>query len=218
MVVTMLKQVLASLLLVIISSGWCIGADEYIRTGWEVDKKVDDLTDEIISYTAYLEYNSNKLLPVRYYGLSIGCNMEKTELIVSIKGGAEDLSWLKPIVGGNSRMLEDVPVEYRFNREPVLKEVWKIIQMGNVFIFESLYPIDFARKLLRVMEGEFRFRELGQQIQKGFGGGRSGGGGNKTQFRFREVGRETLHFDLRGGASSVSYVLGKCNALPEKVE
>ena len=66
MVVTMLKQVLASLLLVIISSGWCIGADEYIRTGWEVDKKVDDLTDEIISYTAYLEYNSNKLLPVRY--------------------------------------------------------------------------------------------------------------------------------------------------------
>lgn len=42
--------------------------------------------------------------------------------------------------------------------------------------------------------------------------------GDKAQFRFRETGRQTLHFDLHGGAPFVRAVLDKCDALPEKEE
>ena len=97
------------------------------------------------------------------------------------------------IAGVGSRS-ENVTVEYRFNQESVLKEVWKIGRSSKVFTFQPLHPVSFAHELLRVMEGD------------------------KAQFRFREIGRKTLHFDLHGGTPFVRAVLGKCDALPNKGE
>ena len=54
--------------------------------------------------------------------------------------------------------------------------------------------MSFAHELLQVMEGD------------------------KAQFRFREIGRQTLHFDLHGGAPFVRAILEKCDALPNKGE
>ena len=94
---------------------------------------------------------------------------------------------------------KDINVEYRFNQGPIFKEVWKKLSWGTDdwrtvggFFFISLHPMGFAHELLRVVEGD------------------------QTQFRFREVERNTLHFDLRDGVPFVRAVLGKCNALSEK--
>lgn len=155
----MLKQIFTSLLLVAISFTQCISADdEYKRKGWEIDTEVDDLTDEITSYRVRLEYS--KLRPVKFYYLSIVCDMNTKKLNVSIGGGSDLSSWVTPIAGSGLRMSEDVTAEYRFNQESVLKEVWKISKAGPVFAFESLNPVGFAHELLWIMEGEktqFRF-------------------------------------------------------------
>lgn len=189
----MLKQVLASLLLVIIFFSQCIGADnEYIRKGWETEKTVDDLTDEIKSYQADLVYY--KFQPTSFYRLSISCKINKKELDVTIGGVSKTSLDLVPIVGSGSRIKDEVTVEYRFNQESVLKEVWEKEKLANIFYFQSLNPVGFAQELLRVMEGD------------------------KTQLRFREIDRKTLHFSLHGGAPFVRDVLGKCNTLPDRGE
>ena len=211
----MLKQLLATLLLVVISSSQCISADNgYRREGWKIDKKVDDLTEETKSITARLSYSYYRYDTViaKSHQLSITCYTEDKELQVMIGGGMKISdgdgirAWF--LLGSDLRMLsgmakhkqfrKDITAEYRFNQEPVLKEVWGKIQdldfLPDVFIFSSLHPVGFAHELLRVMEGD------------------------KAQFRFREIGRKTLHFDLHGGTPFVRAVLGKCDALPNKGE
>ena len=188
----MLKQLLATLLLVIISSSQCISSDdEYKRMGWTANKHIDDLTDEITSYNVRLDYHKSE--PLTFYDLSVECDMQEKELDVTIFGGSAQSRWLMSIAGVGSRS-ENVTVEYRFNQESVLKEVWEKTKTGGVFTFKPLHPVSFAHELLRVMEGD------------------------KAQFRFREIDRKTLHFDLHGGAPFVRAVLDKCDALPEKEE
>ena len=202
----MLKQVLASLLLVVIFSSQC-ASEGWKREGWKTDKSVDELTDETIRYWTDLNYIYADSIGFNGgYSLYISCNTKRKELQVKIE------AWMKPaanllfltgyedfmrgIEGTNKK---DINVEYRFDQEPVFKEVWKKNSWGTDdwktvggFIFLSLHPMGFAHELLRVLEGD------------------------QTQFRFREEERKTLHFDLRNGVPFVRSVLDKCNALPKK--
>ena len=209
----MLKQVIATLLLVVISSSQCISADNgYRREGWKINKKVDDLTDETKSITARLSYYRYDNVIAKSHELSITCYTEDKELQVMIGGGMKISdgngirTWFS--LGTDLRILsemarhkqfrKDITAEYRFNQEPALKDVWRKIQdldfLPDVFIFSSLHPVGFAHELLRVIVG------------------------GKAQFRFREIEQQTLHFDLHGGAPFVRDVLGKCDALPNKGE
>ena len=137
----MLKQVFATILLVVISSSQCISADNgYRREGWKIDKKVDDLTEETKSITARLSYSYYRYDTViaKSHQLSITCYTEDKELQVMIGGGMKISdgdgirAWF--LLGSDLRMLsgmarhkqfrKDITAEYRFNQEPVLKEVW----------------------------------------------------------------------------------------------
>ena len=134
----MLKQVIATLLLVVISSSQCVSADdEYKRMGWTANKHIDDLTDEITSYTVRLDYHKSE--PLTFYDLSVKCDIQEKELDVTIFGGSAQSRWLMSIAGVGSRS-GDVTVEYRFNQESVLKEVWKKAKTGGVFTFKPLHP------------------------------------------------------------------------------
>ena len=194
----MLKPVLTSLLFVIIflSSGLSAGEkrDGWKREGWEIHKRVDDLTDELIVYQAWMTYsnypNGRSLLKKGgLHRLIVRCDMETQDLAVWIFS----LTTTGDLLRRSSEIKEEVTLEYRFNQESVLKEVWKkeaFFGPINSTALKSLNPKGFVHDLLRVMEGD------------------------KARFRFREEGQKTFHFDLLGGVSFVRDVLEKCHALP----
>ena len=136
----------------------CIADVPFKRSGWKTDQQVDDLTEEIKSYSAGLQYFSN---PLKHYSLLITCDFPEKEVSVTILT-AETVQ----TVQRTTVKAEDVTVEYRFNQEPVLTEVWKKIWMvgtgAKIRTYQTHNPLGFAHELLRVMDGDktqFRFRE-----------------------------------------------------------
>lgn len=163
----------------------CIADETFKRMGWITDQDVDDLTDEIKAYRAILPYRK-KSNHLNNYMLFITCYFPKKEIdvMISVTTTVQTPTF--------KFYIEDVTVEYRFNQEPVLTEVWaKNRAIGDgleVRMYRSHNSLGFAHELLRVMDGD------------------------KTQFRFREreILKQTLHFDLQDGAPFVRGVLGKC--------
>ncbi len=200
----MVKRLLAILLLVIISSV-CITAEEYKRIGWV--KKGDA--------EVFLKYEKTESKDYEdFYQLTLKCGEDgKLETMITI--GRSPKEWITK----NARQGE-VRVEYQFNRNSVLEDVWRYLEESrnkatitvashpNFWTFYPPNPRDFAHKLLRVMEGEktqFRFRETHKLLINMEG-----------KPLYQETGQDTLHFDLRGDADAraVRDVLSKCKALP----
>ena len=117
----MLKPVHTSLLFVIIFFSFGLSADEkrddWKREDWETYKRVDDLTDELIFYQAWMTYSDSLS---NLHRLIVRCDMETQDLAV----------WIFSLTGtgrfqGQEKREEEVTLEYRFNQESALKEVWK---------------------------------------------------------------------------------------------
>ena len=188
----MAKRLFAILLLVVVSSV-CIAAEEYKRIGW-----LKNATEVFLKYekTKSKDYED-------FYQLTFRCKKDDTLEVEIIKERfhKESKSIWTQIPG-------TVMVEYQFNQNPVLKEVWsyskKTRNSSNSWSFVSPNPEDFAHKLLRVIEGEktqFRFRAPYKLLPD-----------REGKWFKRETGLDTLHFDLRGGdaaARAVRAVLSK---------
>ncbi len=191
----MAKRLLAILLLVIISSV-CIAAEEYKRR-W-----VKNATE------VFWKYEKTSPNYEDYYQLTFKCGKDDKLAATVTTGRFPKGPRFKRKSAGKMK------VEYQFNRNSVLEDVWEYSAAyrgkeefpdpPNFWYFFSPNPVVFADELLEAMKNK------------------------KTQFQFQathkllfdpernqwllgeETGLDTLHFDLQGGAGAVQEVRDKC--------